>query len=743
MAFLDRLAGRPLGMTIGYTLFRDILAGTIAAVVTVVACISFAALIFQGSIAGGFALGLSALLIGTALTGMIVAMTTTLAPADAGPDTPAVAVMSVLAAGIAAQLSGLGATPQEIVVHVLMAITVATLVTGLLLVGLGWFRLGIWLRFVPYPVIGGFLAASGWLLITGGMEVMVGAPEDTGLVRMAEIVAAQGWPQFAVGTAFAGLVFVVRQKIESFLVLPIAFFVFVIALHVVLVGFGQVEALGGRQAWFLEEIGTVELWNPWAALWAVDIRWGVLAANAAEIGAVVGVTAVGMLLDVTSLEVARHKTADLDKELRINGIANVVTAAAGGAVGNLSLNGSILINEAGAATRLSGLVAAIVSGTVLLVGTDLAALVPTPLLGGLLTYLGLVILSEALLHSPAERSWTDLALAAAIMAVIVYFGYLLGVLLGVVGACLLFAFSYSRIGVVKRHLTRQNFSSNVERSPVERRILQEAGSEIHVFWLSGYIFFGSSNGLFEYVRRCVDSQGSRPVRYVILDFGAVPGVDTSAVLSLVKLKNYCDERGVTLLLADVTVAMLRSFKAAGFLDEKGSQRVFAARNDALEWCENRLLGEHELEEASDKTFEGWLEAELGHSTGVRRLMAYFERHELAAGEILFREGDPPDSVDLLASGNVAITITDQHGRTARLRRMAAQTVVGEMGFYRGVPRAATVVAEEPTVLYRMTREAFDRMQSDDPGTAAAFHRLIVRVLSDRLDFANREISALL
>jgi SulP family sulfate permease len=75
--------------------------------------------------------------------------------------------------------------------------------------------------------------------------------------------------------------------------------------------------------------------------------------------------------------------------------------------------------------------------------------------------------------------------------------------------------------------------------------------------------------------------------------------------------------------------------------------------------------------------------------------------------------------------------------------MIGHTVVGEMGFYRGVPRTASVVAEGPTVIYRLTREAFDRMQAENPTAAAAFHKLIIRLLSDRLEFANREISALL
>lgn len=742
LTLIDKLVGGAAAISGQRNLPRDLLAGIIAGFVTITYCLSFAALIFQGGLAGGLPLGLSSLLTGTALIGIIVALTTSLPPADAGPDTPAVAVMSVMAASIAAQFSASGLAPESAVIHVMMAITASTLITGMLLWAFGYFQLGMMLRFVPYPVVGGFLAASGWLLVTGGVEVMAGI-DPSSFAGIKELLSLDRLAPLLTGVGFAAAVYLVRQRIDSVLVLPVTFFICLVVLDVALLGFGLAEPLGGREIWFLNEIGALKFWLPVNTLATVDIDWGVLAANAAEIGAVCGVTSVSLLLDVTSLEVARRQSADLDRELRTTGIANMVTAAAGGVTGNLSLSSSILLSEAGAVSRVSGVVAALVVAFILLIGADIATVVPKPLLGGLLIYLGLVILAEALLHSPAQRSRTDLLLATAIMAVIIYFGYLLGVLLGVVGACLLFAFSYSRIGVVRRHLTRHDFSSNVERSTAERHLLHDHGEQIHVFWLSGFIFFGSSNGLFEYVRRCIEGQKSPPVRFVILDFSSVPGLDTSAVLSLIKLKNYCDGREVVLLFAGLIDKMQLTFEGAGFFTSSGPHRVFATRNEALEWCENQLLGEHEVQTGSDESFEDWFANELGETANARRLLQYFERRELVAGEVLFEEGEAPDTVEVLASGGVAITLTDEYGRSTRLRRMSAQTVVGEMGFYRGVPRAASVIAEEPTVVYRLTRQAFQRMQADDPQTASAFHRLIVRVLSDRLEFANREVAALL
>ena len=723
-------------------LFRDCLSGLIFALVIVTYCISFSALIFQGELASGLTLGLSMLLTGTVVTCLIIALTSTLSPAGAGPDTPAVAVMSVLATAVAAHVASTGMDVELATIHVLIAISVSTLLTGLLLFALGSLHLGVWLRFVPYPVIGGFLAASGWLLVTGGIEVMTGVAPQFSAQSMSSLFAYEHFPQLFIGVGFAVGVFALRRVIDSFLTLPVAFFSLVILVDMVLLVFGLSEQIGGRGAWYLQGMTDIKLWMPLQAAIEHDIEWSALAFSAAEIGAVCGVTAISVLLDVSSLEVARQQSADLDKELRYNGVANIVAGLAGGAAGNLSLSGSILIQEAGAVSRLSGVAAAGFCALVLYFGADVASFIPTPLLGGLLAYLGLVVLAEALVRSPAQRSLTEFLLAGAIMAVIVYSGYLMGVVLGIIGACLLFAISYSRIGVVRRHLTRQNFASNVERSPQETALLREHGEQIHILWLSGFIFFGSSNGLFEFIKRTVDAQVSPQVRFLALDFSAVPGLDTSAVLSLVKLRNYCDERAAYIAFAGLNEQLQNAFTAAGVVTADGPHRAFLDRNEALEWCEDMLLSEHDSSDITEDTFEKWLEGVFGGELEPSRLMSYFERREFKQGQTLLKQGGKSNSVDILATGSVAITITDEQGHPTRLRRMAAQTVIGEMGFFRKAPRAAAVIAEQPTVIYRLTRKGFERMQVEDPKAAAAFYILIVRVLSDRLEFANREISAL-
>ena len=723
-------------------LFRDCVSGLVFALVIVTYCISFSALIFQGELVGGLNLGLSALLTGTVITCVIVALTSTLSPAGAGPDTPAVAVMSVLATTLAANAVARGMDAEQTVIHVMIAISAATLLTGFLLFAIGAFRLGVWLRFVPYPVVGGFLAASGWLLTTGGIEVMTGVAPRLTFDSVASLLSADVLPQLILGCVFAVGVFILRRTINSFLVLPLTFFASVLVVDLVLLGMGWVDDLGGRSAWYLSGATEVKFWLPVPALFEHQIDWAALLLVAAEIGAVCGVTALSVLLDVSSLEVARQQSADLDKELKYNGVANIFCGLGGGAAGNLSLSGSILIQEAGAVSRFSGVAAAAFVAIVLFFGADVARFIPTPLLGGLLAYLGLVVLTEALLRSPAQRSLTEGLLAGAIMVAIVYAGYLPGVMLGIVGACLLFAISYSRIGVVRRHLTRLDFASDVERSPHDAALLRQHGAQIHVLWLAGFIFFGSSNRLFEFIKRTMDAQKNPNVRFLVLDFSGVPGLDTSAVLSIVKIRNYCDERAAFIAFAGLNEQLQNAFSAAGILTRDGPHQSFPDRNEALEWCENRLLSEYATDDATEDRFEDWLKGVFGDELEPARLMSYFTRKTFKEGDVVLKQGGRANSVEILATGCVAITVTDENGNPIRLRRMAAQTVIGEMGFFRKAPRVAAVIAEQPTVIYRLTRKNFEKMQEEDPKAAAAFYRLIVRVLSDRLEFANREISAL-
>jgi CRP-like cAMP-binding protein len=110
--------------------------------------------------------------------------------------------------------------------------------------------------------------------------------------------------------------------------------------------------------------------------------------------------------------------------------------------------------------------------------------------------------------------------------------------------------------------------------------------------------------------------------------------------------------------------------------------------------------------------------------------------------VLYREGDPADTIDLVAVGNLAIDLVKSDGERLRLRRFMKHTILGEMGFVRRSPRAATVLSTGPATVFTLTRTKFERMRTERPDLAASFDDFVMRTLAERLDLTNRAVVAL-
>jgi SulP family sulfate permease len=140
--------------------------------------------------------------------------------------------------------------------------------------------------------------------------------------------------------------------------------------------------------------------------------------------------------------------------------------------------------------------------------------------------------------------------------------------------------------------------------------------------------------------------------------------------------------------------------------------------------------------------DNWLASEIGSEPMFARLASYLEVVECQSGDMLIRQGELGDSLYLLFAGRITVLFRTPEGTDLRLRSMVGHTIVGEMGLYRTLPRSASVRADQPTIAYRMSLQALTQMEKDDPELAYAFHKLVIRTLAARLDFANREVASL-
>jgi SulP family sulfate permease len=717
---------------------KDTVAGFLASILVTANIVSLAALMFAGDLSAGMPTAMWAMLIGSCIGGIWIALTTSIPPLAIGIDSPTWVVLMLFSAPVSSGVLAAGGTAEDATKTVLLFFTAATLTSGLLLFALGACRLASYFRFVPSFVVSGFLATTGWFLISGGVAMIIG--------RAASISSfAAKWTGPEVGKLAAGvgvfsILLVLRRYRKAAFAIPIALTLMWLLGGMALRSLGLSGSAGG---WYLPQLGPPTVWFPFAAARSSPLTLSHLANLLPELLAVAIVALISVVTKTSSIEAIRQTSADLDCELRAHGLASLIAAPFGGLMSNLQPGTSLLFEHAGSATRMCGVFCALFLGAVAVANLNLVPLLPIFLVVGLVFYLGYNFIIEALWRSYSQRAWLDLLLTAGITIVCINYGYLIGVLVGLVCACVAFAATCARIGVVRSHLTRMHFASYVDRSTQATAYLQQQGDAIQLYWLSGYIFFGSSEGMFERIRRDIQELAHGRVKYVILDFSMVSGADSSAILSFTKLRNLCDRRGVTIVYCSLSPGSRAVFEQQGFFGGKSNHQAFSDLNLALAWCEDLLLAEKAFDaETGMAYFERWLQGQLGPSVIAVDLIAYLERKDIGASQVLYHQGEPAETIDLVADGSLAIDLTKANGENLRVRRIMKHSVVGEMGFIRHSLRSATVSTDGPATLFTVTRENFERLRRERPDLAGAFDNFIMRMLADRVDVANREMVAL-
>jgi SulP family sulfate permease len=124
-------------------------------------------------------------------------------------------------------------------------------------------------------------------------------------------------------------------------------------------------------------------------------------------------------------------------------------------------------------------------------------------------------------------------------------------------------------------------------------------------------------------------------------------------------------------------------------------------------------------------------------------MKYLEKQELPAGVHFIHQGDSPGAVYFLEEGMVTAQLEISGEEPRRLNTMCSENLVGELGFYLGLKRNASVVTETPTTLYRLTTEALKKMESEDPEAAALFHKYIAYVMAEKLSHLMSTVETLM
>jgi SulP family sulfate permease len=711
--------------------------GVIIGAVETVLAVAFAALVFGGLLGQNLPDGIGLYLAAAALTLATFAWRAGRRGVVGSVQDAAAAVLAGAAAAAAARAAEVQQIPSaarperpDVFLTVIGATLVVTVLCGVLFLVLGWRQWGNLIRFVPYPVVGGFLAGTGWLLFSGG--IYVASSVQVGLDRIDDLARPYTLVRWLPALAFGGVLLLAVRIVRKPLVIPVTIGIglagFVLAALATGSGLDEVREGG----WLLGPFETIRLWQPWTLRAVTGADWGSVVGSWPTIATAVFIAALALLFNVGGTEVLLDRDLDTNRELRDAGWLNVVSGALGGIPAYHALSLTALAARMNVDARRAGLIATLVPLTGVVAGASLVELIPRAIVSGVLVFVGLAFIVEWVWDKRKTLPRIEYLVVLVILAVIIAQGYLAGIVVGLVLALVLFAFSYGRVDLVRQVSFADTYHSNVDRPPAERAALRGLRDRVLILRVSGFVFSGSTPRLLERIRARVESS---PPRFVVIDLRRVTGMDASAVVAFSKAMRLAGSQGSELVVTGASEPVRAQLERGGVTEQGGSLRFEPDLDRGLERCEDVLLAE-EVPAAGEEVREG--------RDGPPAVLApYMKRVAVSEGTVVLRQEEPPGDLYVLAEGRLAVGAVTPEGRRVRLRILRPGVVVGELAFYTDAPRTADVVAETPCVVLRCSREQIARLESDNPAVAIVLHRWFAETLAGRLSETEHTFDTLL
>ena len=674
--------------------------------------------------AEGAALGIRAAFIAAVIGGVIITLVGGSAVSGSGPRTATALVLAGFVAGLSADpalRSGAG-------IGWLVALASACVaVSGLLQIAFGAARLGSIVSYVPLPVIAGWMDGVAILIIVAQFHILFppGSPLSISAAVVASVTALAAWlvarrmPR--VPWALFGIVF---GSMLYWIVAPLFA--------------GPPGALVGAPA--------PGLALPFADLDDVPALRAHIPQLLATALIIAVIGSLESLLSAAAMD-SRAMTRHSPNRLLIGqGIANLVVGLLGGMPVSSSIAVQLAMYRAGGRRRLASLMSVLLLFVAMVAAPLVLPLVPIAATAGVMLIVSLGIFDQwsGTVWRRARSGTRDrdavwaLATVAIVCLMTVAFGFVLGIAVGIGVSIVLFVAAQNR-SLLRTVATGETRTSRRIYRDEEAAALREHGASVRIAEIEGAVFFGTAHKLERELEAIADG-----ARWLIVDVHRVTNIDASGTQALERLAARVRANGTCFVLAGIVPGdkHARALHAHGALVTK-HQTSFADVDRALEHAERDVLdslgmprADHELPLAEVALFEDLTDEQRA------RLEARLERRELAPEEILFRRGEPGDRVFVLVKGSVTMMSEGDGKQGRRLASFAPGVVFGEAAMLDGGGRTATGVADEPSAVYMLTREAMEILRKEDSTLALAVLRNIARQLSARLRFANRTIDAL-
>lgn len=720
----------------------DFWGGLAAMLVALPASIAFGVTIYSAIAPAHAALGALAGIVGATVIGLIAS---TLGGTDrliSAPCAPAAAVLSAFAIGLVAD-----GVPQG---NIILMLLMLGILAGLFQVLFGVVGIGRLIKYIPYPVVSGYLTGVGLIIIGSQIGKLVGT--EAGTTWYHSLVSPWLWDWRAVAVGAATMLAMLlgpglTRKVPG-TILGIA------------AGIATYFALALQDESLFELAGNPLIIGPLGAssdgyLASITGRWDEIGdLRLSQVAALLGsALTLAVLLSIDTLKTcvvldqmtrSRH---DPNRELIAQGIANVTSSSVGGIPGAGTMGATLVNLSSGATTRASGLVEGISSLIFALVLSNFIAWIPVSALAGILIAVGLRMIDrEPLRFIQSPATVFDFAVVVTVVVVALTIGLIAASGVGVAMAIILFLREQIGGSVVRHKFYVNQMSSNWHRPESETRILEQKGDQAVIFELQGSLFFGTTQQLYGELEPEIKTR-----HFVILDMKRIQSLDVTAAHMLRQVRDALAERQALLLLSNVRENLPNGRNLREFLEQTGvtentdTVRLFPELDSAIEWVEDRLLGEVEQFRPAPETPLELAEMELFKNRKddtLADLDARLERRTYPAGATIYSRGEPGDAIYLIRRGTVRIFAPLGAGRTRHIASFGRGDFFGGLAFLDGRPRGDDAIAATETEFFVLSQEQFALLADEHKRLAVTLLTALARSLALRLRHADTEIAML-
>ncbi len=665
-------------------------------------------------------------LYGAIFTGIFAAMFGGTPGQVTGPTGPMTVVLTEVIAHLMTSLPG----QPELVLSLAFLCVLLGGASQILLGLLGFGRL---IKYIPYPVIAGFMNGIAIIIFLGQLRPLVGLTAQNALSDWQPATLLIGAATVAIIYLAPRVIKAVPASLLGLIVGTAAYYLIRSLAPGAALGpvIGHIPSAIPRPEYvpvFLQMVGSPE----------VTRLLPLLIENAVTLGLL---GAIDSLLTSVVADTVTRTRHDSRRELIGQGIGNVVAGCFGGLAGAGATVRTLVNLNAGGRGRVSGVVHGLVLLLIVVALGPVAGGIPQVVLAGILlvTAIGMIDQRSRVLvwkvAGTAEQKRAvvlDLVVVFLVTGITVMVDLILAVAVGMLLAGALFIRKVGR-SVIRRTYRGDQVRSRRSRLPEEDQALERMGGQILVLELTGPLFFGSTDHLATTVQEI-----RQQARLVILDLRQVTEIDSSGARVLQLIQETLADCGCKLALASLRDPWPGFLRDMDVLQLFTPDYLFPDADHALEWAENLLLAEANIDSEHPGLALNEMELSLGLSPDeVAILEQSLVLVEVPAGEMIVRQGVPGDSVYLLMSGHATIRQGER-----RLFSYGSGASFGEMALLEERPRSADVLAETDCQLYRLDRQSLQKLMEEHPRLASRLLWNLSKELSFRLRAANADRRAL-